>query len=141
MTDFAPKVTKIVTRPVLKLEKEKPVNVRMLAALYVGSLPAKRAGSTREPVAPTFVDVEHLDDNNAAATLPIHPKLKKTLTDAYPDNSYVGKCFSITAKTRQQGRQFTPFHLVEIEDPKAPPAPVREPEQEEKPTQLHRNRR
>lgn len=138
---FSPKVTKLVTRPVLKFEKEKPLHVRILAALYVGALPEVRAGSTRKPVAPTFVDVINLE-TQGQATLPIHPKLKALLTEKYPDNSYVGKCFSVTAKTRQTGVQFTPYWLAEIEDPNGPQQPAPEPEPEnEKPTQLHRNRR
>lgn len=148
---FSPKVTKVVTRPILKFENDKPLYVRILAAWYLGAMPVARPGSTRVPVAPTLVDVDNLDDSTGA-TLPIHPKLKATFIAAYPDNTYVGKCFMITKNTRRAGRQFTPYDLAQIEDPKAPPAaqadkpdkpdkPYEAPVSEEKPTQLRSGRR
>lgn len=115
---FVPTVKKLVTRPVLKFEKEKPFYVRLLAAMYTGAAPTPRSGSTRKPIAPTFIDVTNLDDKTEA-TLPIHPKLKAIFDAKYSGDSYVGKCFSVTAKTRQAGRQFAPYHLEEIEDPDA----------------------
>ncbi len=133
---FAPTVKKLVTRPVLKFEKDKTLYVRILAAMYAGSPPKQRAGSTRTPVAPTFAAVITLD-NKAESTLPIHPKLKDALTASYPDDSYVGKCFAITAKTRQAGVQFTPFHLAEIEDPDAAPAPDSSAGEDSRPSTLH----
>jgi hypothetical protein len=146
---FSPKVTKVVTRPILKFENDKPLYVRILAALFLGTPPVKRPGSTRDPVTPTFVNVDNLEDN-AGVTLPIHPKLKEKLTIAYPNDSYVGKCFMITKNTRQLGKVFTPYHLAEIEDPKPAPSdvpPTESPEKipgspvEEKPTQLHQRGR
>jgi len=122
---LAPKVKKIVTRPVLRFEKEKPFYVRVLAAMYTGAMPKQRTGSSRAPVAPWFVDVTNLDDKSEA-TLPVHPKLKEALEKAYPDEAYVSKCFSITAKTRQRDKQFTPFHIAEIEDPDAEEKPAGE---------------
>jgi len=137
---ITPTVKKIVTRPVIKLEKEKPVFVRLSTAMYQGPLPKQRAGTLRAPVAPTFVDVINLDDGSDA-TLPIHAKLKEVFDRSYPHDAYVGKCFSITAKTRQAGRQFSPFYLAEIEDPNPIPAtpPEPTPEPASPPAQLHRS--
>lgn len=121
MTDF--KVKQVVTRPVLKLEKEKTLYVRITEAMFTGTAPAQRAGSTRTPVAPWLANVTVLP-GKTDATLPVHPKLKALFDRAYPTDKYIGKCFAITAKNREAGRQFAPFFLAEIEDPDGEAAPA-----------------
>lgn len=115
---FSPKVKTLVTRPVLKFEKDKPFHVRILAALFYGTAPTPRPGSTRAPVRPGFVDVVNLE-TRSEATLPIHSKLFAIIDAKYPGGMYVGKCFSITANQRKAGVQFSPYSVVEIEDPDA----------------------
>jgi hypothetical protein len=115
---FEAKVVKTITRPILKFEKEKALYVRIVSAPFSGSPPPKRAGAAKEPVAPLLVDVATLPDEMLAA-LPVHSSLKNILDTQYPGNAYVGKCFSITSKTRQPGRQFVPYHVAEIEDPRS----------------------
>lgn len=119
---FSPKVTKLVTRPILRFQKEIALHVRIVSSPYAGTPPTPRPGTLKTPVAPILVDVVNLD-GNAEAALPVHPKLKATLDATYKDNSYVGKCFAITSKNRTPGVQYTMFQVAEIEDPTTAAAP------------------
>jgi hypothetical protein len=120
---FNPTVKKIITLPILKLENGKTIYVRFLVPIIVGMTPQKRAGAIKEPAAPLFGDVVVLD-SGITARLPIHPKLNAILKTTYPNDAYVDKCFAITKQIREAGRQFTPFHVAEIDDPNAPTATV-----------------
>ena len=118
MVDFVPKRKKLLTRPVLKWEVDKPKYLKIEAAMHIGkdikSRNAKEDDKKKEPA--TIVDVTDLQTGEPAQII-VNAVLKSVLTDEYPNDAYVGKCFSITKQARQQGKQYDPFKIEEIEDP------------------------
>lgn len=41
--------------------------------------------------------------------------LLSELTDACPDDSYIGKCFAITKLPKREGKRYFPYRILEIE--------------------------
>jgi hypothetical protein len=123
---FAPKRKKLLTRPVFKLATDVPIYVYVEKAMYVGKdLDAKRAATDpnkpkKEPA--TILEVTNLATGEVGQLL-VPAVVKGVFHDEYPNDSYVGKCFGITKQTRQPGKQYDPYNVEEIEDPR-PSAPT-----------------
>lgn len=137
---FVPKVKKTLTRPVVHLEEGKPAYVKITLAMYVGKdMEAKRRGrpsdnpdaKKKEPA--TLAECVNLE-TGAEEVLICSTVVKSTLTETYPNDSYVNKCFSITKLAKQSGRDYFKYHILEIEDPTATDEPATDTK---KPTPLH----
>jgi hypothetical protein len=110
---------KLLTRPVLKMEEGKQRAVLIEAAMFIGkdikSRTEKPEDKKKEPA--TIVNVTNLETGELAQIV-VNAVMKSILTEEYPDDTYVGKCFLITKMGRQPGKQYNPFHIEEIEDPR-----------------------
>ena len=87
--------------------------------MYVGKEIKKGRGAApsdqnKEPA--TLLEVTDLSTGEIAQIV-TNEVLKSTLRDEYPQDTYVGKCFSITKKGREAGKQYNKFSIEEIEDP------------------------
>ena len=137
MAFFVPKVKKLLTRPVLKLELDQPRYVKIVAAMYIGKEMKKKKGAEddkqKEPA--TIIDCVDLE-TGAECEIVANTVLKSVLSETYPEAGYVGKCFAITKQAKQPGRDYNKFKIEEIEDPNES-ATVESPQ----PTQLHANKK
>jgi hypothetical protein len=128
MANFQPKIKKLLTRPILKLEIGVARFVKIEAPMFVGKEIKKGRGSTddkpKEPA--TLVHVINLGapdkDGNwvpdgSENQIVLNAVLKGHLTDDYPNDGYVGKCFMIQKMEKERGKQYNPFNIAEIEDP------------------------
>lgn len=109
---FAPKVKKRVTLQLFKIEKKKPYYFRMESAMAIGKAVAN---SQMEPA--TVVQVTNLVTGEIGQII-CPSVLKKELSDAYPDDSYVGKCFELSIHP-VAGKRYSVPQITEIEDPTA----------------------
>lgn len=121
---FVPKTKKLLTRPVLKMEQDKTRYIKIEAAMFIGkdikSRDAKEGDKKKEPA--TILNATNLEDG-ALVQIVVNAVMKSVLSEEYPNDTYVGKCFAITKQGRQPGKQYNPFHIEEIEDPADEAAP------------------
>lgn len=120
---FKAKAIRRVTRPVLKLEEDKPVFVRAMSALYEGREIKPAPGNEAQMKPATLLDVVNLETGEEAQIV-TGAVLASNLREGYPGDAYKGKCFQITKLPKQKGKRYFGFDLIEIEDPVAP-APVK----------------
>jgi hypothetical protein len=132
MTEFVPKRKKLLTRPVLKMPEGVPRYVKIEAPMFIGkTIKEKSKGGDdkkqKEPA--TILDVVDLTTGEQAQIV-CNAVLKSVLAEEYPNDAYVGLCFSIEKQGRAPGKDYNPFHIEEIEDPNAmsdAPAPAAAP--------------
>jgi hypothetical protein len=131
MTGYVPKVVKLLTRPVLKMEEGVTRYVKIESAMFIGKdIKSSRKKeddddkNKKEPA--TIVNVINLGKvgangewigDGSQAQIVMNAVLKGHMADDYPDNGYVGKCFAITKQSRAAGKSYNPFHIEEIADP------------------------
>lgn len=114
---FVPKRKKLLTRPVLKFVKDVARYVKFEGAIYVGrEMKQKEGDKKKEPA--HLADVIDLSTGEQAQII-VNAVPMSILNESYPNETYVGKCFSITRQARQEGKMYDPFKLEEIEDPTA----------------------
>jgi hypothetical protein len=119
------KRVKNLTLDILKFSENEPRAVKITAAMHIGKdQKADAEGKKREPA--VLASCINLDDG-AECQIIISAVVKSVLTDEYPNDTYVGKCFLITKKTRVAGKQYFPYSVEEIEDPSKPVAIAAEP--------------
>lgn len=129
MTDFIPKRKKLLTRPVLKYVVGVANYVLIETAAHIGKEMKPGAdGKKKEPA--TLCNVIDLKTGEPAQLI-LNAVVKSVLAEEYPNETYVGLCFSITKQERVQGKQYDPFSIEEIENPNAGKTEAQEP------TQLH----
>ncbi len=110
---FVPKVKKNLTPPVLKLDEDVPRYVQIEAKMYIGkSITAKPGEKDREPA--HILDCTNLETGEVCQVI-ASSIIQSTLTENYPNDSYVGKRFSFTKKARQAGKQYNKFEILELE--------------------------
>jgi hypothetical protein len=115
MTEFVPKRKKLLTRPVLKYVVDVANFVLIEAAAHIGKEMKPGAdGKKKEPA--TLCNVIDLKTGEPAQLI-LNAVVKSVLTEEYPNDTYVGKCFSITKQARVTGKQYDPFSIEEIENP------------------------
>lgn len=119
MVEFKRK--RLLTRPVLKMEQDKTRYVKVECAMFVGKdIEKDKAAGDRKKEPATLVNVINLEDGTLAQII-VNAVVKSVFHDEYKDDSYVGKCFAITKRGRQPGKQYNPFDIEEIEDPTEKP--------------------
>jgi hypothetical protein len=118
MAEFTPKRKKLLTRPVFKLEIDKVRYFKIESPMHIGKDIKSRTpvdeSKKKEPA--TLCDVTDLT-NGELGQLIANTIIKGTLEENYPNESYVGLCFSIMKQKRQEGKQYDKFAIEEIEDP------------------------
>lgn len=115
---FVPKRKKLLTRPVLKLIKEQPRYVLLQGRIYIGKEMKQRGAEDKKKEPAHLVDVVDLTTGELAQVI-INAVPMSVLSEEYPNYGYVGRCFELTRQTRQEGKQYDPFKVEEIEIPDA----------------------
>jgi hypothetical protein len=121
MTDFVPKRKRLLTRPVLKMPEGTPRYVRIEEPMFIGKTVKEKAkgdDNKKEKEPATILNVVDLSTGEQAQIV-CNTVLKSVLSEEYPNNAYVGKCFLIEKQGRAPGKDYNPFHIEEIEDPAA----------------------
>jgi hypothetical protein len=112
------KTKKVLTRSVLKHALGVTHYVRIEGPMFTGKTIKLRRGAAaetpREPA--TLINVVNLETGEQAQMI-VNAVVKSVLTEEYPNDTYVGKCFAIAKQARQPGKQYDPFKIEEIEDP------------------------
>jgi len=109
------KTKKLLTIPVLKFVQDTPRYVRITDPMHVGKpQKAKEGEKPKEPA--TLANAVNLEDGTICQVI-VSAVMKSVWTDEYPDGAYVGKCFKITKRGRNPGKQYNQFDMEEIEDP------------------------
>jgi hypothetical protein len=121
MAEFKPVTKKLLTRPVIKWQVDKTRYFKIENAMHIGKeIKARRNADPNEKAKEPATICNVIDlENGALAQLIVNAVLKSVLTEEYPNDTYVGKCFAVTKQSRQPGKQYDPFNIEEIEDPNA----------------------
>jgi hypothetical protein len=123
MVEF--KTKKVLTLPLFKLVVDTPSHFKITGPMYIGKdMKQKEGDKKKEPA--TLANVTNLETGEAGQFI-VNAVVKSVLTDEYPNDAYVGKCFAITKQKRKEGKSYDPFNVVEIEDPSATEVPTVDP--------------
>lgn len=115
--EFVPKIKKLLTRPLLKLQEDVPVYIKIETKMALGKEMKKRKGDDEKQKEPaTLVNCVNLSDGSLQQLI-VNAVVKSVWNEDYPDDSYVGKCFAITKLGRAAGKNYNPFRIAEIDDP------------------------
>lgn len=108
------KVKKNLTPPVLKLIEGEAAYVKITAAMYIGrDIKSKNpADKQKEPA--HILDCVNLVTGEVCQVIAA-AIIQSTLTENYPNDTYVGKGFSITKQARQPGKQYNKYEVCELE--------------------------
>lgn len=117
MADFVPKRKKLLTRPVLKYVVGTPNYVLIEEKMHIGKEMKKKSGEDKAKEPATLCNVIDLSTGEPAQII-LNAVVKSVLTEEYPNDAYVGLCFSITKQARTPGKQYDPFNIEEIENPR-----------------------
>jgi hypothetical protein len=112
------KKIKNLTLDILKFVVDEPRNVKITGPIHLGKAQKKGKGDddTKEREPAHLASCINLDDGSECQII-VSAVALSVLTDDYPNDSYVGKCFEITKKKRVEGKQYFPYGVIEIEDP------------------------
>ena len=106
---------KLLTIPVLKFKEGETRYVKITEAMHVGKpQKAKEGEKAKEPA--VLANCINLEDG-AICQIIVSAVVKSVLTEEYPNDGYVGKCFAITKQGRNPGKQYNQFDIEEVEDP------------------------
>ena len=106
---------RLLTVPVLKFKEGESRYVKITEAMHIGKpQKAKEGEKAKEPA--TLANCVNLEDG-AVCQIIVSAVVKSVLVEEYPNDGYVGKCFSITKQGRNPGKQYNQFDIEEIEDP------------------------
>lgn len=106
---------KLLTIPVLKFKEGEIRYVKITDAMHVGKpQKAKEGEKAKEPA--VLANCINLEDG-AICQIIVSAVVKSVLTEEYPNEGYVGKCFAITKQGRNPGKQYNQFDIEEVEDP------------------------
>jgi hypothetical protein len=115
MIEFVPKRKKLLTRPVLKYVVDVPNYVLIEAVMHVGKEMKQKEGDKKKDPA-TLCNVIDLKTGEPCQLI-MNAVVKSVMAEEYPNDTYVGKCFSITKQARVAGKSYDPFSIEEIENP------------------------
>lgn len=106
---------KLLTVPVLKFKEGETRYVKITEVMHVGKpQKAKEGEKAKEPA--TLASCINLEDG-AVCQIIVSAVVKSVLSEEYPNDGYVGKCFAITKQGRNPGKQYNQFDIEEVEDP------------------------
>lgn len=122
MPEFKVEPLRVVTRPIIKLEEAKPRYLLLEKPMFLGKEIKKSRRNESEPDAKkkepaTLLFATDLESGEVGQVI-VNTVLKGILTEEYPEDTYVGKCFEITKNSRAAGRDYNTFKVIEIKDPR-----------------------
>ncbi len=121
---FVPKRKKLLTRAVLKFVMDEPRHVKFEDAIYLGKEMKQKAGDDKKKEPAHLANVVDLTTGELAQII-VNAVPMSVLKESYPNDGYVGKCFTIMRQKRQPGKQYDPFFVEEIDDPTVVDEPVK----------------
>lgn len=116
---FKPVIVKRVTMPTLKLVPGTPVYVKITDPIFLGK-ERKDAKAEKDQKPPKILNVINLETGEAMQLVG-GAVVVSEITDSYPDNGYVNKCFMIVKGKKKEGgggRGYFTYEIAEIEEPK-----------------------
>ena len=121
MSKFEPKIIKRVTMPTLKLIPNEPVYVKILDPIFLAKEQKLKDGEKEKDrkKPPMLFNVLNLETGEAMQ-LVAGAVVQSEITESYPKDAYVGKCFMITKGKKKDlsgGRGYFTYEISEIEDP------------------------
>ena len=109
------KRTRAVTLPVLKVEVERTVYVKVTGPMELGKVNTNKKDEDGKPQKPaTIMPIVNVETGEAALII-VGTALGGQLNDTYPGNGYVGKAFEITKHAKPAGKRYHTYSLYEIE--------------------------
>ena len=106
------KVTRKITLPLLSTKDGGQYAVQLQGKFYVGKEITQKGEVAKKPA--IMVDV--IDLLTGQLMQMICPTvLKANIEEAFPDDSYVGKCIAFERFAKKEGKNYNTFSLAEIE--------------------------
>lgn len=109
-----------LTLDILKFVEQEPRYVKITGAVFLGK-EQKDKDPEKKKAPAHLAHCINLEDGTECQII-VAAVVLSVLTDDYPNDSYVGKCFEIVKKNRVQGKAYFPYGVTEIEDPGKPVA-------------------
>ena len=116
---FVPKLSRILTLPLLKMKEGEPIYVKFTGAVFVGKkiaedIAAEAAGKqSKEP--PIMANVINLPTGELVQIM-LGKVLHGILSDEYPADTYVGKGFVIELTEKKRGRSGGNYNTYKVAD-------------------------
>lgn len=108
------KVIKNVTLPLLKLDVETPIFVRITGEIFKGKKITGKTTEENSKQAPELMHVFNLESEQPMQMI-VNQVLSTELKEQYPESGYVGKCFQFVKHAMQGGKNYATFDIAEIE--------------------------
>lgn len=114
------RVVRHVTRPLLKIEENKPYYLKIDGAIRQAEQQkkpkmVKQGDGTEVPQPPPFiVDITNLVTGHPMQMV-CNEVFRTELEKQYKDGSYVGKFFQFSKNTKAEGKNYNTFGITEIE--------------------------
>lgn len=115
---FKPTVTRKVTKSVLKMETDVTIYVRAGGKMYEGKEIKGGTGENAQMKPAVILDVTNLATGEEQQIV-CGTVLAGILEDAYPNDTYIGKCYQITKRPKVGAKRYFNYELDEIADPAA----------------------
>lgn len=114
------KRVRLLTRPTLKFQEGVPIFVKIEEKMFIGKdIVGRNADTTKAKKEPaTIANVIDLT-NGEPSQIVCATIVKSTLTEEYPGETYVGKCFAMTKMAKDSGKDYNKYKIEQIEDPAA----------------------
>lgn len=103
------KKVKNVTLPLIKLENKREYFLRFDGAMHQG----KTVDDKKEP--PIMAEVTDMETGEQGLII-LGQVLRENLKAAYPEDSYVGKIFSIEKSAPEGARKYSLWNIAEVEE-------------------------
>lgn len=113
---FKPVVKKALTLPLLKLEFDDPVYVKVITPIFKGK-EIKGTGDAAKMEPADLVEVINLATGEHMQMI-AGAVMKGVFEDNYSGTDYVGECFQIS-KHKKEGKRYHDYKVLLIEDPTA----------------------
>jgi len=107
------RVAKHVTLPLIKLEEETPVYVKITAPMFLGK-EVKGTGDKAKMEPATLAHVVNLETGEPAQII-VNAVVVANLNECYPGDTYVNKSFQLIKHAKRDGKRYHDFSILEIE--------------------------
>lgn len=110
---FQFEVVKRVTLPTFKLEVDIPLFCEITDPIFLSEAKAGKDGKKEDRQPAHVANVMNLT-NGEFGQIVMGVVLAENIKEKYPDDSYVGKSFSIVKKTKREGKNYHGYEITEI---------------------------
>jgi hypothetical protein len=112
-TLFTPKIKRNLTLPVHRFVEETPSYFKILTKMALGKkMGGKSEAAKMEPA--TLVEIVNLETGENEQLI-CSKVIQSTLSESYPDDTYVGKGFKVVKHAKKQGKNYNNYSIAEIE--------------------------